>query len=130
MKYLLDTHAFLWYANGDAQLSVHAKNIIDNLDNENELYLSIASVWEMAIKVRTQKLLIPNFENTINNQIVINDYKLLYIKIIHTSHLIEMPFHHKDPFDRIIIAQCLVEDLTIISCDSDIAKYDGIKIIW
>ena len=128
MRYLLDTHTFLWFINGDRQLSEKAKKAIDNPDAIKRI--SIASLWEIAIKLNIGKLKIDmTFEN-LWQQIDKNGFELLPIKFEHTLELCSLELHHRDPFDRMIIAQSLVEDLTLISKDSNVAKYEGLRILW
>jgi PIN domain nuclease of toxin-antitoxin system len=128
MKYLLDTHTFLWFINDDASLSSTAKALIE--DPENTIYLSIASIWEMAIKVSLGKLEMPSpFTDFIDEQLSKNTIILLNIKIAHTGIVATLPFHHRDPFDRLIIAQSSVEDIPVIGKDAIFDDY-GIKRHW
>lgn len=127
-KYLIDTHAFIWLVIDDKdKLSNKATNTLKNLNNE--LFISIASFWEIAIKVSIDKLdLTISFDELIE-QLEINNIKILEINLKHTKEIITLPKHHKDPFDRIIIAQAKVENLTIITKDQHFSKYD-IDIFW
>ena len=128
MSYLLDTHSFLWFINDDASLGSLAKNIIQ--EPNNRLYLSAASIWEIAIKVSLGKLDIPSpFQDFIEEQLIKNDIDLLPIKIAHTAIVARLPFHHRDPFDRLIIAQSLAESLAIIGTDAVFDQY-GVKRLW
>lgn len=103
MSYLLDTHTFLWFINDDASLSETAKELIE--DPDNGIYLSIASVWEMGIKFSLGKLEIPSpFESFIDEQLRLNNIILLDIKTVHIGIVSTLTFHHRDPFDRLIIA--------------------------
>jgi len=128
MRALLDTNAFLWFITDSEKLGVHARNCI--VDCENDLFLSIASLWEIAIKnsIGKLELLLP-FDQLIPEQLEINSINILPIKIIQLSRVIKLPFHHRDPFDRMIIAQCITEGLPVISSDAAFQKYP-IDIIW
>ena len=128
MRVLLDTHTFLWWISNDTRLSSRACEIISN--GNNELLLSAASGWEIAIKVRLGRLQLPyEPERFIPEQLVINAIQSLPIKISHALHTYSLPIYHRDPFDRIIIAQAQLEGLPILTSDSQIAKYK-VEIIW
>lgn len=128
MKYLLDTHTFLWWILHDQQLSDQIKELISNPDNQ--IFLSAASGWEIAIKSGIGRLTIPRpvggfisehmSENSINN---------LSITMSHALQVSELPNHHRDPFDRILISQAQIENLPILSVDPLIRKYD-VEVIW
>jgi PIN domain nuclease of toxin-antitoxin system len=122
MKLLLDTHTFLWFAAGDRRLSANAKALIE--DPHNEAWLSPASLWEIAIKVSIGKLgLIAPFDVVIPQYMNDNDINLLDIAIAHTSAVVALPFDHRDPFDRLIIAQAIVENFSIVSNDTAFDSY-------
>lgn len=128
MRVLLDTHTFLWWISNDTRLSSRARDIISN--GNNELLLSAASGWEIAIKVRLGRLQLPyEPERFIPEQLVINAIQSLPIKISHALHTYSLPIYHRDPFDRIIIAQAQLEGLPILTSDPQIAKYK-VEIIW
>jgi PIN domain nuclease of toxin-antitoxin system len=128
MNCLLDTHTFLWFINDDAALSVTAKAMIE--DVSSTVYLSIASVWEMAIKVSLGKLTMPlPLDNFITEQLLENNINLHPIHVRHTGLVATMPFHHRDPFDRMIIAQSLSDQLPIIGQDQIFDAY-GVKRHW
>lgn len=123
MSYIIDTHTFLWFINDHVSLSSTAREIIQHPDNP--IYLSIASVWEMAIKVSLNKLEMPSpFNDFIEQQLVENSIALLHIKTDHIGIVAAMPFHHRDPFDRLIIAQALHESYAIIGKDDIFDQYD------
>jgi len=127
MSFLIDTHIFIWYATGDKRLG---KNAISIIEGNNEIYLSIASLWEMAIKVNIGRLEFKEpFEKIATQQIAINNYKILNIKPEHAFHLSHLELFHKDPFDRIIISQATIEDMPLISKDRFFKDYN-IEIIW
>lgn len=128
MKLLLDTHAFLWFIAGNPNLSDVARENIEVL--ENERYVSVASAWEIAIKMSLGKLKASaEFEEIIPTQLDLNAMDLLPISPRHLALVAQLPFHHKDPFDRLILAQSLVEDIPVISVDSSFDSY-GIQRIW
>ncbi len=128
MKFLLDTHAFLWFVLNDLSLSPIARNLI--IDPLNEIFLSPATHWEIAIKVSIGKYQLPGpFESWINTQIRTNDFQILSIEVAHTALVTTLPFHHKDPFDRLLISQSLVEKIPIISTDGIFDSY-GVSRLW
>ena len=122
MKYLLDTHTLLWFLQGDKKLSDKARRLIDN--PRNEKFLSIVSLWEIAIKVSLGKLVLEKpFERLFPEQLYFNRIKVLDITVDSLIELTALPFHHRDPFDRLIIAQALVKDLPIIGADATFDAY-------
>lgn len=122
MKYLLDTHTLLWFLQGDKKLSDKARRLIDNPHNEK--FLSIVSLWEIAIKVSLGKLVLDKpFERLFPEQLYFNRIKVLDITVDSLIELNALPFHHRDPFDRLIIAQALVKDLPIIGADATFDAY-------
>jgi PIN domain nuclease of toxin-antitoxin system len=128
MNYLLDTHTFLWFINDDPALSATAKALIENPDNA--IHLSVASVWEMAIKTSLGKLEMPSpFADFIDEQLRENSITLLDIRTTHAGGVVRLPFHHRDPFDRLIIAQSKSEDMPIIGKDVIFDDY-GIDRLW
>jgi PIN domain nuclease of toxin-antitoxin system len=128
MRALLDTNSFLWFIGGSDRLSVDAKNAI--ADPQNHLILSVASLWEIAIKVGLGKLdLLQPYGQLIPQQLEENDIAILSIEIGHLNKLIDLPFHHRDPFDRLIIAQALTEGIPVISSDAAFSPY-AVKLIW
>jgi PIN domain nuclease of toxin-antitoxin system len=128
---LIDTHTFLWYVIGDPQLSDTARSYIDN--KENNKYLSVASLWEIAIKSSIGKLkLVEPYETLIPRLIQVNKIQVLSLSIEHTVQVANMGFpdsKHRDPFDRLIIAQSKVENIPIISRDTKFDTY-GINRLW
>ncbi len=128
MKYLLDTHTLLWFLKGDNKLSDKARQLIDS--PRNEKFLSIASLWEIAIKVNLGKLVLDKpFEKLFPEQLHFNRIEILDITVDSLIKLTTLPFHHRDPFDRLIIAQALVEELPIIGIDAAFDAY-GINREW
>ena len=121
MKYLIDTHIFIWYATGDSRLSVTAKDLIESY---NTRFFSLASIWEIAIKAGIGKLEFQKpFDEFVQYQVELNDFKLLNITKEHIFALAKLPLHHKDPFDRLLAAQCLVENIPLISADEIFDSY-------
>jgi PIN domain nuclease of toxin-antitoxin system len=112
LNLLLDTHTFIWFINGDTRLSTKAKKEI--LKYSNKKFISMASIWEMAIKTRLGKLRINYPFREVFNQIEENGFEILSIIFDHTLLVSQLEFHHRDPFDRLLIAQALSENMTII----------------
>lgn len=128
MNLLLDTHTFLWFTAGDSNLSQTARAAIE--DENNNLYLSVASIWEIAIKVSIEKLeLSEPFEVLIPDMLAENEIELLDISVNHAALITTMPFHHRDPFDRLIAAQAKTEQLTLVSADTFFDTY-GVNRLW
>lgn len=128
MKYLLDTHALLWFLAGDPQLSLHARRIIES--PSAQMLVSIASLWEIAIKNSTGKLSLPEpFEIAFPARLNANNIRLLPIAIAHLEEVARLPFHHRDPFDRLLIAQARAESIPIVSVDSAFAPY-SVQVEW
>lgn len=122
MRVLIDTNIFLWFIAGSDRLSDSARRTI--ADIENELLLSVASLWEIAIKSSLGKLeLLRPFDQLIPEQLEINEIDVLPIELSHLSRIINLPLHHRDPFDRLIIAQSIVENLPIITSDAKFQQY-------
>lgn len=122
MKLLLDTHAFLWFIMGSPNLSSDARALIE--DEGNEKFLSIASSWEMAIKVSIGKLaLSAPFDVLIPEQLSLNGIGVLNITVEHTAVVATLAFHHRDPFDRLLIAQAMVEKMPIVGIDAAFDAY-------
>lgn len=128
MNYLLDTHGFVWFIEGNPRLSGQARLAIEDITNN--IFLSVGSLWEMAIKVSIGKLQLNQpFEIVVPQQLRLNDIALLDITVRHTVALTKLPFHHHDPFDRLIIAQAFVEQMPIISIDGKFDAY-GVQRLW
>jgi PIN domain nuclease of toxin-antitoxin system len=128
MTLLLDTHSFLWFWWDDPQLSEPAKQAI--CDPTNRKLVSTASCWEVAIKVSLKKLdLGAPYRGFIHQHMVRNNFELLQITDEHLAGLVDLPFHHKDPFDRMLVAQSLYEQIPIVSADPQLDAY-GLNRIW
>ena len=128
MMFLIDTHTFIWYVTDNSRLSNQVLELIN--DENNQIFLSIASVWEMGIKHGLGKLTfnLP-FERFIMQQISINDFMVLDINISQITAVTQLPLHHRDPFDRMLIAQAMVENIPIISADTIFDAYP-IRRLW
>jgi len=128
LKYLLDTHALLWYTLDEGQLSPLVISIIT--DRQNQILFSPASYWEIAIKVSIGKLSLNQaYEDFIDVCLQQYDFSILSILPKHTALLINLPFYHKDPFDRLLIAQALSEGMPLISVDRKFDNY-GVHRLW
>lgn len=128
MRCLLDSHTFLWFIAGDDRLSERAREVLS--DGETEALLSVASLWEIVIKVSLGKLeLARPFPELIPQQLDENEIELLPIDPSHLSVLLDLPFHHRDPFDRLIIAQAISEGLTVLSGDGEFRQYP-VRVVW
>lgn len=128
MRFLLDTHTFIWFVIDSPQFSPIAKELIE--DEYNEKWLSIASVWEMAIKCSIGKLILDlPIQTFVEQQIQQNSLDLLSIQLPHLWIVATLPLHHRDPFDRLLIAQAMVEKISIISADIVFDAY-AVKRLW
>ncbi|MFO0925812.1 MAG: type II toxin-antitoxin system VapC family toxin [Gemmataceae bacterium] len=128
MKLLLDTHAFLWLVEGSPNLSVVAQAAI--ADPANECFLSVGSVWELVIKTGSGKLiLLDPVDVFVRRWTATYQLALLPIETPHVLAVGRLPDHHRDPFDRILIAQTLVEGMTLLSADASIKPY-AVPILW
>ncbi len=122
MRLLLDTHAFLWFLLDDPLLSATAQAVI--VDPLNDIEISPASYWEIAIKIRLQKYALPgSYQVFMEREIADNHFRILPIEPKHTALLTTLPFHHKDPLDRLLVAQANVEGIPLVSVDSRLDAY-------
>jgi PIN domain nuclease of toxin-antitoxin system len=122
MKYLIDTHILLWIISTDSRLSKRVEKIY--LNGENDVFISIASLWEISIKLSLKKLTIDSsYKEFVQTHIIGNDIKILNITLSHIFRVNQLPFHHRDPFDRMIIAQGVEDNIMIISSDPTFDKY-------
>ena len=128
MNYLLDTHTFLWFLEGNNSLSSKARIIIEDADNT--IYVSIASIWEIAIKISISKLKLSVNLEEVKTEIVKNNFEILPLDFEHIIDLTNLEQIHKDPFDRIIISQAISEKCTIISKDSNFDFYKNVNVLW
>ncbi len=130
-KFLLDTHTFLWFVSGASELSNTARNLIEN--DHHEIYLSTASLWKISIKVAIGKLQIRGPYETVIDDLTDNEISLLPLNFSHTVCQTKLPFHHRDPFDRILVSQAIVETLDFISGDQIFDLYlaeQSVTRIW
>jgi PIN domain nuclease of toxin-antitoxin system len=128
VRLLLDTHTFLWFLSADPQLSATARGLIE--DGGNDVYLSVGGLWEMAIKISLGKLSLGQpFETFIPDQLARTGIALLSITFEHTARVVGLPMHHRDPFDRLLIAQALVEGIPIVGMDAAFDAY-GVARLW
>ena len=128
MKLLLDAHVLLWYFSGDPRLSPRCQAVLD--DDGNSKWVSIASLWEIAIKVGLGKIQLGQpFDQLFPTLLRKNQINVLTISTGHVSRLLTLPGIHKDPFDRILVAQAASESLMIVTVDANIAKYP-ISVFW
>ena|SRR5437868_14396005 len=127
MKLLLDTHTFLWFIKDNPRLSVSAKAW---LESDADLLLSIACLWEISIKVSIGKLTLAQpFDIFLPQQLADNDIEILPISLAHLGIVSTLPFHHRDPFDRLLIAQAITEQLPIVSIDAAFDAYSVTR-LW
>jgi len=128
MRLLLDTHAFIWYTTDSSRLTATGRSLIDN--GENDILLSTASVWEMAIKHSIGRLTFSMpFMEFIKQQIAVNRIDILEITFDHIEVVASLPLHHRDPFDRLIIAQSMAQQIPILSLDAIFDAY-AIARVW
>ena len=128
MRLLLDTHAFLWWVGASPKLSRRAKAAMARATNQ--CLVSVASGWEIAIKVSLGQLRIDAaIDRFLPEQLALNGFSPLAIDFKHTARVARLPFHHRDPFDRLLVAQALEEELTVVTADPVFAQY-GVKRLW
>jgi PIN domain nuclease of toxin-antitoxin system len=128
VRALLDTHAFLWFVTGHRALGPAADHVIGR--GASELMLSIASVWELAIKAGLGRLefMVP-LESFVSEQLQLNRIALLPVALDHATRVASLPHHHRDPFDRMLVSQAQMEEMPIISADPVLDRY-GVNRIW
>lgn len=128
MRVLLDTHAFLWWISDDSRLSYEAREIIS--DGENDLLFSAASGWEVAIKAGLGKIEAPkDLGRFLTDQLHRNAIEVLPVSLGHATGVHDLPHHYRDPFDRLLVAQCVVEGLPLLSRDPAFESYP-VEVIW
>ncbi|GBU29543.1 hypothetical protein R84B8_03115 [Treponema sp. R8-4-B8] len=125
--YLLDTHTAIWFFTGDTLLSPTAEQIIRN--RTNRVYLSVISAWELAIKISIGKLRFPGNVVGFMTAAQTNDITIVPIETVHLSSFESLPLFHRDPFDRLLIATAISEQMTFISADKNITQYD-VPLLW
>ncbi|MGE3727383.1 MAG: type II toxin-antitoxin system VapC family toxin [Candidatus Sericytochromatia bacterium] len=124
----MDTHALLWFIEGDQRLPSPLRTILDQVDTQK--YVSKISFWELSIKKSLGKLHTRQAPSTMLQQIQMTDALVLGIQSTHLTQLETLPFHHRDPFDRLLIATAMAEGLTLISADQHFHAYEGISLLW
>ncbi len=128
MKLLLDSHAFKWWRDEPAKLSPTAFSEISNPNND--VFLSVVTVWELQIKIALNKFSVKGgLENAVKDERQNNNFRILPVELVHALYLENLPPHHKDPFDRLLISQAIVENMTLASADADFAKYQ-VNLLW
>ena len=127
MRLLADTHAFLWYLAGDGRMSGPARSALE--DPDNEWHLSAASVWEVAIKSALGRLTLPTPATQFFTEKIREGLQVLPVDWRHAASVEHLPPHHRDPFDRLLIAQAQLEGLRIVTADPVFRKY-GIGVVW
>ncbi len=128
MKILLDTNVFIWLNDSPQRVSGKVMSIVAN--PENHLFLSLISIWEMQIKIQLGKLQLSDaLPEIVRTQQVENNLELLTISLEHIWALDSLPYHHKDPFDRLLIAQAKAEGMTLVSADGIFGMYD-VQLLW
>jgi PIN domain nuclease of toxin-antitoxin system len=128
MKALLDTCTFLWWNLNDPQLSTAARKVIEN--GENEIYFSAVSAWEITLKAARGRLILPDLPGRyIAERLTYNHFQALPIQVSHALQIERLPEYHRDPFDRLLIAQAQLENLPLLTADEQIRRYD-LTIIW
>ena len=127
MKYLLDTHALIWFLEGDQRLSTSAQGIICN--DDADVYMSIVSLWEMAIKISLGKLELSQSLDQIIDKLPQQNITFLPIQPAHVLAVSSLPFEHRDPFDRLLIGQALVENMKFISNEALFLRY-SVDRVW
>lgn len=127
MRYLIDTQILIWSLGDIQKLSPSAISILRR--EENDIFISIASLWEIAIKISVEKIKLPvPFEDFIEETLS-NNFEILGIELVHLLTLTSLPFYHRDPFDRVIISQAISEKIAIVSSDEKFSFYNVEK-IW
>lgn len=128
MRLLLDTHAFLWWITDDSRCSVGARDLI--AAGRNDILVSVATPWEIVIKARLGRLqLPPDLSRFLLQQLDINGFKALPIRLAHVLEVYRLEDHHRDPFDRILVAQSRIEGAALVSADTRLDDY-GIDRRW
>lgn len=128
MRLLLDTHVLLWWIDGDPRISARSHALISDADNI--VSVSVASVWEIAIKAGLGQLEVPpDLRGYLRRQLVRNEFELLPVLFEHAAAVRDLPLHHRDPFDRLLIAQSQIERLALISRDARMKAYE-IEVLW
>ena len=126
-RLLLDTHALIWFVSNDPNLPVSTR---DKIESADDVFLSIASLWEMAIKLNIGKLSLQGNYEDIEPQLIAAGITILPVTFTDTVQFRYLPLHHRDPFDRMLIAQAQLEDMTLVSADAIFRQYSDTSILW
>jgi PIN domain nuclease of toxin-antitoxin system len=128
MNILLDTHAFLWFLDDDPRLSAAARVLIEADDSQP--FISMVGLWEIAIKISLGKLQLNQpYETFIPQQLALNGIGILNLSVEHTAAIVSLPFHHRDPFDRLMVVQARIEKMTLVSADPGFDAYE-VQRVW
>jgi PIN domain nuclease of toxin-antitoxin system len=128
MNLLLDSHAFVWWRDEPSKLSPSAFIGISNPNNN--VFLSVATVWELQIKIALNKFTIRGtLENAVKDEQQNNGFQILPVNLSHALYLKNLPLYHKDPFDRLLISQAIVENMILVGADANFAKYQ-VNLLW
>lgn len=131
MKVLLDSHTLIWLYAGNDRLSLKAKEVIEN--TQNDCFLSLVSVWEMAIKIKLGKMNLGVTLDRFVEDLMVNGIQMLTVDLSHIIRTQTLEFHHRDPFDRLIFAQAISENMVLLSADEIADAYfanENVKRIW
>lgn len=128
MNLLLDTHTFIWWVDEPEKLSSNALQALE--DENNHLFLSLVSIWEMQIKIQLGKMKVNlPLKDLVESQEQANGLEILAITREHIFALDSLPFHHKDPFDRLLLAQAIIENISIVTEDQKVSAY-SVSVLW
>ncbi|SOD18744.1 type II toxin-antitoxin system VapC family toxin [Pedobacter xixiisoli] len=127
MRFILDTHIFLFLINGSSSISENTRTIINSRTSKK--FISVVSIWKIVIKINIGKLKLKHSISDIYSILKDNDITILQIAEIHLKHYLQLSLIHRDPFDRLIISQAITEDLTLITDDQFIKNYPNLKLI-
>ena len=127
MRYVLDTHVLLWFAGGDKRIGIGTVELLS--EDSAQLCVSMATLWELAIKQSLGKLeLTGGYALWAEESVIKQPYEVITIEPEHLSHLSRLPWHHRDPFDRLIISQCLSGGMCLVTHDKMLADYAGLEL--
>ncbi len=128
MNLLLDSHIFIWWREEPAKLSPKAFSEIS--DANNNIFISVVTIWELQIKIALNRLTIKGgLENAVKDEQQNNGFQILPVNLSHALNIENLPPHHSDPFDRLLISQAIVENMTLVSADKEFGKYQ-VNLLW
>lgn len=128
MKLLLDSHSFIWWRDEPTKLSSTAYD--ESSNPNNDIFLSVITVWELQIKIALNKFTFKGgLENAVEDERQKNGFQILPVKLSHALYLENLPLHHKDPFDRLLISQAIIENMTLVTADPEFSKYQ-VNLLW